>query len=72
MTFFQNKKQVQFVRDLVSSLESTSDDDGDDGLGGGVSGIFLATNCGNEEHLAFVEENLGAVRLPASGQSARA
>jgi len=52
------------VQDLVSSLVSDGDGEG----GAGVSGIFLATNCGNEEHLAFVEENLAAVRLPASGE----
>jgi hypothetical protein len=51
------------VQDLVSSLV------GDGEGSAGVSGIFLATNCGNEEHLAFVEENLAAVRLPANGES---
>ena len=51
---------VHFVQQVMSDVEE------------GVAGIFLATNCGNAMHLEYVQENLGAVRRPSSGDWRRA
>ena len=57
-------RMVQYVQEVVSGLQDIVDDS--QAGSAGVSGIFLATNCGNEGHLNYVTENLGATRLPVA------
>ena len=59
-------RMVQHVQEVVSRLQDVGDEAGDEAGEhlAGVTGIFLATNCGSAEHLQYVEENLGPWRLP--------
>jgi len=48
------ERMVGFVQDVIAGFD--------------LSGIFLATNCGNEQDMMFVEESLGSKRFPSSNR----